>query len=106
MKKKGRSVWLKAAMAAVILGYATMTLALWAAMRKPPDEFGQIMARIPGPFFIVLPFKPMWLAVRAGRLRVGDAAPDFQLETVDRKSQRRLSGERGRPAVLIFGSYT
>jgi hypothetical protein len=97
---------LKVVVVAAIMVYATMTLALWAAMRRPPDEFGQIMARMPAPLFMVLPFKPMWLSVRSGSLRVGDTAPDFQLETVDRKSRTRLSDDRGKPVVLIFGSYT
>src|SRR5438552_10551706 len=106
MNRISRSTLLKGAIVAAVMVYAAMTLALWAAMRKPPDEFAQIMAHMPAPLFMVLPFKPMWLSVRAGSLRVGDAAPDFQLETVDRKSRSRLSDERGKPVVLIFGSYT
>jgi peroxiredoxin len=40
-------------------------------------------------------------------VNVGDAAPDFRLPTLDRKSTVRLSTFRGdRPVVLVFGSYT
>jgi hypothetical protein len=91
---------------ALALVYASLTLALWVVMHKPPDQFGQVMARMPTPLFIALPFKPLWLSVRAGRINVGDAAPDFSLASVDRKSQVRLSDDRGRPVVLVFGSYT
>jgi peroxiredoxin len=38
---------------------------------------------------------------------VGDAAPDFELATVDHSRFVRLSSEsRSKPVVLIFGSYT
>ena len=40
-------------------------------------------------------------------LKVGQAAPDFTLPTVDRKSEVSLASFRGdRPVVLVFGSYT
>jgi hypothetical protein len=39
--------------------------------------------------------------------RIGAAAPDFALKTLDRKQTIRLSDFRGkRPVVLIFGSFT
>jgi peroxiredoxin len=56
--------------------------------------------------FIVLPFESLWMSARAGDLRPGDAAPDFSLPTQDRTSHVRLSQFRGRPVVLVFGSYT
>jgi peroxiredoxin len=38
---------------------------------------------------------------------VGDTAPDFQLSTLDHKSEVQLSSFRGKqPVVLVFGSYT
>ncbi len=38
---------------------------------------------------------------------VGDLAPDFDLELLDSGGERvRLSGLRGSPVGLIFGSYT
>jgi peroxiredoxin len=56
---------------------------------------------------MVLPFEPLWMSARAGRLRVGDAAPDFNLPMLDENRRVRLSEEvRERPVVLIFGSYT
>ena len=33
---------------------------------------------------LILPFRPLWLNARAGTLQVGDAAPDFDLPTLDR----------------------
>jgi hypothetical protein len=40
-------------------------------------------------------------------LKVGDAAPDFTLETVDHENEITLSSFHGdRPVVLLFGSYT
>ncbi len=36
----------------------------------------------------------------------GDPAPDFTLKTQDGGSEVTLSTLRGRPVVLIFGSYT
>ena len=38
---------------------------------------------------------------------VGDEAPDFELPVLDGKGAKmRLSGLRGKPVALIFGSYT
>jgi peroxiredoxin len=40
-------------------------------------------------------------------VRVGDAAPDFKLKTLDGAREVQLSAFRGkRPVVLVFGSYT
>jgi hypothetical protein len=36
----------------------------------------------------------------------GDAAPDFTLPTLDGKETVTLSSRRGKPVVLIFGSFT
>jgi hypothetical protein len=43
--------------------------------------------------------------------RVGDPAPDFELERLSETGQRtgarlRLSSLRGRPVGIVFGSYT
>jgi len=44
---------------------------------------------------------------RVGDLKVGDKAPDFQLEAADGNSVVQLSSFEGkREVVLIFGSYT
>jgi hypothetical protein len=87
--------------------YALLTGALAIAMRQPPDTFGQVMARMPPLAFMALPFEPLWMSARAGRLKVGQVAPDFSLRSPDGASSVQLSSFRGdRPVVLVFGSYT
>ncbi len=76
-------------------------------MLKPPEQFASLMAKLPAPAMMAFPFETLWTRARAGRLQPGDLAPDFSLETVDRKSRVRLSEFRGKqPVVLVFGSYT
>lgn len=82
---------------------------LYSVMRRPPEEFGRVMAKIPGPIpFVIFPFETLWLRARAGTLRVGDAAPDFSLSKLDHSDHVQLSSliAQGRPVVLVFGSYT
>lgn len=44
---------------------------------------------------------------REGRLVVGDAAPDVVLATIDGNPELHLSSlMRGKPLVLVFGSFT
>jgi hypothetical protein len=94
----------------VVLGLALVWVAfvvvVYGWMTKPPEEFAARIARLPLPAMMAFPFETMWLKARAGALRPGDVAPDFDLQTVDRTSRVRLSGYRGRPVVLVFGSYT
>ncbi len=50
-------------------------------------------------------------AAQARVPRPGSEAPDFEIEMIDRDRKRtgetvRLSGLRGRPVGLIFGSFT
>ena len=100
MKEFKRIVWY------LVLFYAVLLVALLAIMRKPV-LFGKVMSKVPEPLMMVVPFKQLWLIARAGRLRVGDLAPDFSLPTADRKTRVRLSSfRRHKPVVLIFGSYT
>jgi hypothetical protein len=83
--------------------------ALFATMRQSPETFARVMARIPGPVaFLVLPFETLWMRARAGKLQVGDAAPDFTLTKLDKSAQVQLSvlTAQRQPVVLIFGSYT
>jgi hypothetical protein len=83
--------------------------ALYGVMRKPPDTFGRFMAKVPGPVaFLVFPFETLWTRARAGKLRPGDAAPDFALMNLDKSAQVQLSTftAQRRPVVLVFGSYT
>jgi hypothetical protein len=87
--------------------YMVFLVAMFAVMCQPPQRFGQIMAYVPMPALMILPFPPMWNLARGGTTRVGEMAPDFVLPTVDRKSQVSLASFRGqRPVVLVFGSYT
>lgn len=44
---------------------------------------------------------------REGKLRVGDMAPDFELNLRGEDQKVRLSSFRGhKPVALVFGSYT
>ena len=90
---------------AVVWGAASV--ALYAAMRQPPETFGSIMTHVPMMSMLVLPFEPLWNHARAGHLRVGDRAPDFRLPLLDGTGDVALSGEFPlHPVVLVFGSYT
>lgn len=87
--------------------YALCSAALFAVMLQSPDRFAVTMKHVPWPAFAVLPFKPLWEKARAGNVKVGEMAPDFQLESPDHKSSLRVSSLRGKkPVVLVFGSYT
>src|SRR5579884_1546494 len=81
---------------------------VYAKMRNPaPERIAGFMAGIPGPLYLAIPFETLWFRARAGVLENGTAAPDFTLETVDKRSHVSLSAFRGsKPVVLIFGSYT
>ncbi len=95
--------------AAVLLTalFALLSAGLYWAMLQPPDVFGRVMMRVPLPFMVVLPFETLWKHARGGRLKPGDAAPDFRLPTLDGTAFVQLSSFRGsRPVVLVFGSYT
>ena len=90
---------------AVLVVYVGALVGFLAVMRDP-TLFGRVMRRVPEPAFVVIPFKRLWFIARAGRLKPGDAAPDFDLPAHDKKSRVRLASFRGQPVVLIFGSYT
>lgn len=91
----------------LLLVYAAATAGMYIAMRQPPEKFGAIMAKVPMPAMIVLPFEPLWMNARAGTLNVGDQAADFSLPSLDGSRTLTLSNEyRDRPVALIFGSYT
>ena len=91
--------------AAAVL-YVVLSAALYAIMRQPPAVIGSVFKRTPWPVFAALPMERLWLRAREGTLRVGDAAPGFDLATFDKRSRVRLESLRGKPAVLVFGSYT
>ncbi len=98
--------------AVAVVVYGLIVLSFLAAMYQPPERFSRIMAlvanaRLMMPLMLAVPFEPLWMVARAGHLRVGDMAPDFQLPTVDKSSVVRLSSFRHeKPVVLVFGSYT
>jgi hypothetical protein len=94
---------------AIAVVWVLSCAALYDIMRQPPEAFARFMAKIPGPVaFLVLPFETLWTRARAGRLQLGDAAPDFSLMKLDKSASVQLSSltAQGRPVVLIFGSYT
>jgi hypothetical protein len=87
--------------------YGVLCLTLFSAMRQTPERFGAIMSKVPDVAFLIFPLESFWMVARAGHLKVGDAAPDFELPTVDHTRRVKLSSQyRSRPVVLIFGSYT
>jgi len=94
-------------LAGLVAAYLLFSAALLAIMCQPPVRFARVIARVPGPMFLVLPFETLWSLARGGHLRPGDTAPDFDLERLDKNARVRLSWFQGRePVVLIFGSYT
>ncbi|HXM60431.1 MAG TPA: hypothetical protein VN950_06210 [Terriglobales bacterium] len=98
-----------AALGVIALLWVFACGALFAIMRQSPETFARVMARVPGPVaFLVLPFETLWMRARAGKLQVGDPAPDFSLTKLDKSAKVQLSAltSQGQPIVLIFGSYT
>jgi len=98
-----------AVVCAVAILWVLGCVSIYNVMRRPPESFARVMAKIPGPAaFLVLPFETLWRHARAGTLSVGDPAPDFRLAKLDKFDQVQLSrfSAQGRPVVLVFGSYT
>jgi hypothetical protein len=96
---------------AIVLGvlavlYGAFVGSLFAAMKGSPVAFNRFMARMPMVLFPVLPFQPLWFSARAGVLQPGDVAPDFSLQGFDGAARAALAEFRGKPVVLVFGSYT
>jgi hypothetical protein len=89
-------------------GYVCFGAYVWWAMHQPPETFGRVMAKMPGPIpFLIFPFETAWIHARAGTLQVGDRAPDFSLLKVDKSERVQLSLlSQQQPVVLVFGSYT
>ncbi len=86
---------------AVFLGF------IWWAMNQPPESFGRVMAKMPGPAFLIVPFETFWTRARSGTLQLGDPAPGFSLLKLDKSARVELSSLNARqPVVLVFGSYT
>jgi cytochrome oxidase Cu insertion factor (SCO1/SenC/PrrC family) len=92
---------------ALVVAYVLLFATVAAAMLQTPDRFGMFMRYAPAPLvWGALPAERMWLWARGGSLSHGDPAPDFTLSTQDGSSRVALSSLRGRPVVLVFGSYT
>ncbi len=99
--------WLARGALALLVVYGSWFAVVLGAMTRTPDQFGQFMRHVPAALvWAPLPAKRMWLWARQGSLREGDVAPDFTLPTLDHTSHVSLSSLRGRPVVLVFGSYT
>ena len=100
--------YLRRGIVGLIVLYALWFAVVLGAMSQSPVAFGRFMKYAPAPLvWGVLPAKQMWLAARAGDLKVGDPAPDFTLPLRDGSRRVALSASRGvRPVALIFGSYT
>ena len=95
-----------AALVVAIL-YALFVGLIWSAMRQPPETFGRVMKHMPDVAYFLVPFETMWTHARAGRLQVGNAAPDFSLTKLDKSATVQLSTLAAtQPVVLVFGSYT
>jgi hypothetical protein len=92
----------------LLIAYVSFGTFVWWAMHQPPETFGRVMAKMPGPVpFLLFPFETAWLHARAGRLHTGDLAPDFSLLKVDKSERVQLSVlNQQQPVVLVFGSYT
>ena len=109
MKSIRAGHWLRLARSiavAVAIAYVVFLSVMFVVMSQPPQRFGQIMRYFPMPAMMIVPFEPMWNAARGGELRVGEEAPDFTLPRSDKSGEVKLSSLRGKPVVLVFGSYT
>jgi hypothetical protein len=106
-KRRWKPILLRVFLALFVLWLGFVGFVWW-SMNQPPEKFATVMSYMPGPVvFLTAPFETMWLRARAGRLHPGDAAPDFNLVTLDKKSRVALSSLIARgPVVLVFGSYT
>jgi hypothetical protein len=100
----------RAGIAAIVLVVAYLAFGsyIWWAMNQPPETFGRVMAKMPGPVpFLLFPFETFWMRARAGNLQIGDVAPDFSLLKLDKTERVQLSAlNKQQPVVLVFGSYT
>jgi hypothetical protein len=92
----------------LVVAYLAFGSYIWWAMNQPPETFGRVMAKMPGPVpFLLFPFETFWMRARAGNLQIGDAAPDFSLLKLDKTERVQLSAlNKQQPVVLVFGSYT
>jgi len=94
-------------LAVVFVLWLGLVSLMWREMHRPPEVFARFMSHMPWEIFLVVPFETLWTRARVGSIALGEPAPDFSLEKVDKSGSLRLSElDQGRPAVMIFGSYT
>jgi hypothetical protein len=105
MRKPSRRT-LSTLLIVLLVLWGTFLVFIGWAMRQPPEKFGRVMSHVPMPAFFLFPFETMWSHARAGTVQAGDLAPDFTLPALDHKSEVTLAALRGKPVVLVFGSYT
>ena len=106
MKRISKTGWKLIGFTLLLLWVSFNGVVAW-EMNRTPEDFGRFMSKLPMPFYFVIPFETMWSHARAGTIKVGDAAPDFELETLEHSGKVRLSTLRQeKPVVLVFGSYT
>ena len=108
-KTRRRRVWTWVGRGAAVCLVVWLALVLYVdwAMHQTPERFGRVMAHMPMPAFLVLPFETLWNHERAGRLHPGDTAPDFRLKQLQGEAPVELAALwKDRPVVLVFGSYT
>lgn len=99
--------WVLRVLLVLAAAYVVLFGVVLLAMLRPPQQFGLFMKHMPAAVvWGVLPSRHMWLWARRGVLEPGQPAPDFTLSRPDRSGEVTLSGQRGRPVVLVFGSYT
>src|SRR5262245_32890382 len=82
---------LKIALVLLLLPYPLLFVGFYIATRQRPEVFSGIMSKTSNVAFAIFPCKKMWLSAREGSVKVGDVAPDFSLDTYDRKSRVQLS---------------
>jgi hypothetical protein len=103
-----QKTWLIRTLIVVLVLYVSFAGYISWAMKQPPEKFARVMSHLPGPAaFLLFPFETAWMHARAGELRPGDSAPDFNLLTLDKSARVQLSALTAQePVVLVFGSYT
>lgn len=103
-----QKTWLARTLVVLVVFYVAFASLIAWSMKQPPEQFARVMSHMPGPAaFLLFPFETAWTHARAGELRLGDAAPDFDLLKLDKSARVQLSSlTTQQPVVLVFGSYT
>ena len=86
------------ALAALLLLHLSLCAGLDRAMSQPPDVFGKVMMKVPGPAMMVLPFETLWMSRAAGALRPATWRPIFAcpLSTIKPPCSSRRFAARSR----------